>query len=89
MIKGNDSDRRWRSSARGVYLRSAFGYRSWQKCCIFKYQCHYHYKKSLENITLKYALPHLSGCGDGAKVNYGKFRNLLDDGKTIIGSSWD
>ena len=26
---------------------------------------------------------------DEAKVNYGKFRNLLDDGKTIIGSSWD
>jgi len=89
MIKGNDGDRRWRSSARGVYLRSVFGYKSWQKCCIFKYQCHHHCKKSLENIALKYALPHPSGCSDGAKVNYEKFRNLLDDGKTIIGSSGD
>jgi hypothetical protein len=43
----------------------------------------------LENRALKYALPHPVGYGDGEKVNYRKFRNLLDDGKTIIGSPGD
>ena len=66
-------------------MRSKFGFISWQQCCLFKYQCYNHCKKSLENIVLKYALSHPSGYGDGGKVNYGKFRNLLDDVKTIIG----
>ena len=66
-------------------MRNKFGCISWQQCCLFKYQCYNHCKKSTENIALKYALPHPAGYGVGEKVNYGKFKNLLDDGKTIIG----
>ncbi|MEA1869761.1 MAG: hypothetical protein U9N09_06425 [Euryarchaeota archaeon] len=39
------------------------------------------HNKSLEHIDID--------PDDGVKVNYGKFGNRLDDGKTIIGSSWD
>jgi len=70
-------------------MRNKFGCISWQQCCLFKYLCYHNCKKSLENIALKYALLHPSGYGNGVKVNYGKFRNLLDDGKTIIGSLGD
>ena len=70
-------------------MRNKFGCISWQQCCLFKYQCYHNSKKSLENIALKYTLPHPAGYGNGEKVNYGKFRNLLDEGKTIIGSSGD
>ena len=70
-------------------MRNKFGCTSWQQCCLFKYQCYHNCKKSLENKALKYALPHPSGYCDEVKVNDGKFRNLLDDGKTIIGSSGD
>ena len=68
-------------------MRNKYGCISWQQCCLFKYQCYHHCKKSLENIALKYALP--DPAGDGEMENYRKLRNLLDDGKTIIGRSGD
>jgi len=70
-------------------MRNKFGCISWQQCCLFKYLCYHNCKKSLENIALKYALPHPAGYGDREKANNGTFRNLLDDGKTIIGSLGD
>lgn len=66
-------------------MRNQFGCISWQQCCLFKYQCYHKCKKSLENIALKFAIPHPAGYCDGENVNYGEFRNLLDNGKTIIG----
>ena len=44
------------------------------------------YDEVLHNKSLEYIDIDLD---DVAKVNYEKFRNLLDDGKTIIGSSGD
>ncbi|MBC2747181.1 MAG: hypothetical protein HF975_09330 [ANME-2 cluster archaeon] len=65
-------------------MRNKFGCISWQQCCLLKYQCYHHCKKSLDNRALKYVLPHPAGYGDGEKVNCGKCRNPLDNGKTII-----
>ena len=67
-------------------MRNKYGCISWQQCCLFKYQCYHNCKKSLENKALKCALPHPAGYGDEGKVNYGKFRNLLDCVKAIIGA---
>lgn len=45
-------------------------------------------RRNLEKRALKHAFPHAAGSG-WEKVNYEKFKNLLDDVKAIIGGSED
>jgi hypothetical protein len=42
-------------------------------------------RRALENTALKHALSHPTGSSDRGKVNYGKFRIMLDGVKAIIG----
>jgi|LGVF01.1.fsa_nt_gb hypothetical protein len=46
-------------------------------------------RRALEKRQLKHALSHPVRSGNERKVNYGKFRNLLDGVKVIISGSDD